>query len=652
MKRYLHGDPFLISSGSSAKPFSIKNKPSGQWIEIDDVSKNQTRVKSQLGVLLSQDSIRWWAAVLCLCIGVLVARTAYLQIISGQHFRAVAEGNRLRILDVKATRGIIVDANKQVLVENVPSFSLAVVPVDLPKDQSARRQLAEELSKISHQSADTLFQLLAVQSRYSYQPLVIQENIDQQQAIMAKILSSTYPGVILKIDNIRNYPTSLANPSWSHILGYTGKIEPAQLDAYLANEYSVDDQIGKAGIEASYEIALKGVNGKQQVEVDASGQAKDIIAYQKPEAGENLMLSVDSGLQAEAERVLRSELISAGKKRGAVVAIDPNTGEVLALVSLPTFDNNLFSHGIPAEAFSQLIADPNHPLFNRAISGEYPPGSTFKLIIGAGALEEKLITPQTSVHSVGGINVGDHFFPDWKAGGHGWTNIVKGIAESVNTFFYSIGGGYDPITGLGVDRIKQYAEKFGLAKPLGIDLPNEASGFLPDKDWKQRVKHERWYVGDTYNLSIGQGDVLVTPLQIASWTSFFANGGTVYQPHLVKAFLDSDNHTISSTTPQILGQSFISPENIKVINQGLRQTVLTGSAQSLAQLPMTVAAKTGTAQWSSKDQPHSWITTYAPFDHPQIVLTVLVEEGIGGDVTGTPVAKEILRWWAANRYKK
>lgn len=650
MRRNSSVDPFEISGSSKLKSYSVNDTHQGKWFEIDALSKKKGSAKNDaLGLLLNQDIIKIWFGVLLVGILILFVRVSYLQIVQGEHFSAIAEGNRLRVLDIKAVRGVIFDRNNNLLVENVPSFSLAIVPVDLEKDEIVRRKVAAELSQLSNQTAEVIYELISNQSIYSYQPVIIKENLNHDEAILAEILASKHPGVILKVDNIRQYLITDQTPSLSHVLGYTGKIEEEDLAEYLEKNYSIDDYVGKTGIEIIYETVLKGINGKQLIEVDATGEAKENIVEEKPIAGQNLILTIDTELQIVAENALRRVMGVYGKRRGVVIILDPNNGEILALVSLPTFDNNLFSQGITQEDFTALIEDENRPFFNRAVSGEYPSGSTFKLVVGAAALEEGIITSNTGFNSVGGIAVDRWFFPDWKAGGHGWTNIIKAISESVNTFFYTIGGGYEDFTGLGVERIKQYAQNFGLGRQLGIDLPNEADGFLPSIAWKEEYKQERWYIGDTYNLSIGQGDVLVTPLQVASWTSVFANGGTLYQPHLVKGFLDTENNIVKTVEPIILNEGFISADNIAVINKGLRQAVLSGSAISLYELPITVAAKTGTAQWSSTKPPHGWVTTFAPYKNPQIVVTVLVEEGIGGTTTGTPVAKEILNWWGLNR---
>jgi len=417
MRRNSNIDPFSISSGSKSSSYSLSDSRKGQWFEVDALDKggkNET-----LGLALGQDIIKIWLGLLIIGVLILFVRTSYLQLIRGEHFSAIAEGNRIRILDIKATRGVIFDRNQNLLIENIPSFSLAIIPVDLDKSEEARKQVASELSKFSELSAEEIYQLINQQSIYSYQPVAIAESLSHDDAILAEILASKFSGVILKVDNTRNYLASPATPSLSHVLGYTGKIEESYLEDYLEKNYSIDDSVGKSGIEIAYETELKGINGRQQIEVDATGETKETIAYQKPISGQNLVLTLDSELQAVAENALRRVMGAHGKTRGAVIVLDPNNGEILALVSWPAFDNNLFSQGINIEDFTALIEDENRPLFNRAISGEYPSGSTFKLVVGAAALEEGIITPSSGFNSVGGIAVSRWFFPDWKAGGHG-----------------------------------------------------------------------------------------------------------------------------------------------------------------------------------------------------------------------------------------
>jgi penicillin-binding protein 2 len=471
-------------------------------------------------------------------------------------------------------------------------------------------------------------------SPYSYQPQLIQENLPYQKALLLEVEAAKLPGVVLEISSRREY---LGGEELSHLLGYTGKISPEELkekpEYFLFNDY-----IGKAGLEASYENILKGQDGKKQIEIDSLGREKKVIKSWPSQSGLDLILSIDLDLQKKAALALKNGLKQAGSKKGAIIALDPRNGEVLAMVSLPGFDNNKFSQGMGEEEYKKLVNNPNQPLFLRAISGQYPSGSTIKLLIATAALEEGIIISQTVINSTGGIKIGKWFFHDWKAGGHGLTRVNKAIAESVNTFFYYIGGGYEDFQGLGLEEINKYLRLFGLSKILGIDLPNEKPGFLPSREWKEKEKGEPWYIGDTYHLVIGQGDILVTPLQVASWTATVANGGILYQPHLT---INKKQLTISDQE-YIIRKNFISPSNLDIVRKGMREAVISGSARGLSDLTIKVASKTGTAQTGGDKKPHAWFTCFAPYDNPQIVITVLVENGGEGSGAALKVAREVL----------
>jgi penicillin-binding protein 2 len=328
--------------------------------------------------------------------------------------------------------------------------------------------------------------------------------------------------------------------------------------------------------------------------------------------------------------------------------MNPNNGQIITLISLPAYDNNLFAQGISQVNYDKFLNNKNNPLFNRAISGEIPSGSTIKPVIAAAALQEGIITENTSFLSNGGLSIGQWFFPDWKFGGHGTTNVRKALAESVNTFFYYIGGGYKDFNGLGLDNLVKYMHLFGLGEETGIDLPGESSGFVPTKEWKEETKDETWYIGDTYHISIGQGDILTTPLQVANFTAVVANGGILYKPMVVSALLDEHNNLVRNIEPVIIRQNFVDAYNLQVVREGMRQAVTSGSARSLSVLPVTSAGKTGTAQWSSRKANHAWFTGFAPYENPEIVITVLVEEGDEGSTMAAPIAKEIMQWYFTN----
>jgi penicillin-binding protein 2 len=590
---------------------------------------------------------------------ILLARIIWLQFYRGDYYYNLAEGNRLRTEQLEAKRGIIYDVHHEPLVSNVANFVTYITPSNLPTEARSRETVLNQLSQILGQSTiENLKEKLVSISPGStefYQPIVISDNLTYDEVVQLTIKLNSLPGVSLTTTNKRLY-TNLNNwletsspavnlNSLSLIMGYTGKISPTELETYPERHYSPLNYIGKVGLEAYYEADLRGVNGGKQIEVDAIGNEKAIISQQDPIDGRHIVLNIDARLQAKLEEIMRQYLTRIGKRRAVAIAINPQNGAILAMVSQPSFDNNSFSLGIKQADYDTLKNDPDTPLLNRAISGEYPSGSTIKPIIAAAALEEKIITPSTGFLSTGGLRVGQWFFPDWKAGGHGWTNVTKAIAESVNTFFYYIGGGYEDFVGLGVERIGQYLRAFGLGQPSNIDLTGESSGFVPTAEWKKQTIGEPWYIGDTYHLAIGQGYLLVTPLQVANYTSAFANGGRIYKPRVVQEILNNDGSVYEVKEPKIIAENMVSPENIETVRQAMRQTVVSGSAQSLKSLPVAVAGKTGTAQFDSRKPSHSWFTGFAPFDNPQMVLTVLVEEGGESTDSAVPIVKDFWQWY-------
>jgi len=588
--------------------------------------------------------------VLALFMAIILARVAWLQIIKGDYYYNLAEGNRIRIARIEANRGIIYDSSNRPLVRNVANFLLYFVPADLPENEQEKRSIIERLSQIlgtlSPADIENILTAVKPKSLESYQPLFVTDNIEYNKAMLLYLESDKMPGVYLSNKTKREY--NLSSLSLSHILGYTSKINQTELDKY-GSEYLPIDYIGKTGIENFWENELKGQSGKKQIEVDALGKEKKIINQLAGADGHNLVLSIDIDLQKKLEETITNALKKSKLNKACAIALDPNNGEILALVSLPSYNNNLFARGITNDEYQALVSHPDQPLFNRCTSGEYPSGSTIKPVLAAAALEEGIINENTSFISTGGLRIGEWFFPDWKVGGHGVTNVRKAIAESVNTFFYYIGGGYGDFVGLGIDRMVRYEKIFGLGKQTGIDIIGEAKGFLPTKDWKETIKGERWYVGDTYHAAIGQGDITVTPLQVANYTAVFANGGLLYRPHFIRQVLSSDDKIIRQVDHKPIKSNVVSSENIKIVREGMRQTVTFGSARSLASAPVAVAGKTGTAQWSSNKPNHAWFTGFAPYDKPQIVITILIEQGGEGSSVAVPIAREVLEWYFSNK---
>jgi len=574
----------------------------------------------------------------------LIFQAINLQVFQGPNFRKQAEENRFQIQYLPAERGIITDRYGQILVENAPAFTLTMTIAGLPESLEKRQEIFDRVADLSGLQRADLDLLLQEYAEVPEEEVIVEKDLDYEHALLAMIEAPKLPGFSIRTSTKRRYNSSAV--SFSHVLGYVGKINVEEFAEKKDSGYRRTDEIGKSGIEASWETILRGQPGRRLVEVDASGNETTVFSEELPVKGQTVTLAIDAELQKVVEQYLSETAANIGKSRGSVIVVDPNNGEVLALVSLPAFDSNLFAGGIDKKSYDNLSGNPNQPLFPRAVLGEFPSGSTFKPYVAAAALAEGLIAPTTSFLSTGGLSIGIWFFPDWKAGGHGVTDVKKALAESVNTFFYIIGGGLDSFTGLGVERITSYARLFGFGEKTGIDLPSEADGFLPSKEWKEEYKGERWYVGDTYHLAIGQGDLLVTPIQMAEALSVVANGGIKYTPHVVMAV---DNELVfpeGQVLPETLKNA------IQVVRQGMRQGVTTGSARRLNSLPITSAGKTGTAQIGGTEETHSWFTGFAPYENPEIAVVVLIEEGGEGSSTAVPVAEGIFKWWYNNRSQK
>ncbi len=658
-------DPFSIQSGKF-KDGILQPVYRSPWSE--DVFISDNNEKETVGNSFNSTKLTFFSVMLFLALCVLLSRAAWLQIVKGDYYSSMAEGNRIRIERIAPMRGVIYDRNKNALVRNKANFMLYVVPADLPKKKEQFDDLVKEIKNILGDEVasriETGIKTVDMASLDAYQPLFIDDNIDYEKAMLLDLKSRYWPGVELSNRSNRDYlytgvDLKFQNEddaevkklfSLSHLMGYTGKINNDELIKF-GDEYLPIDYIGKMGIEYFWENELKGVSGKKQIEVDALGNEKKIIGEKLAVDGHNLVLSLDVNFQLKLEEILQKHLDKLKLKRASAVVMDPNNGEIVAMVSLPAYNNNMFSRGITPGEYSVLINNPDKPLVNHVISGQYPSGSVIKPVMAVAALEEGVITEDTYFISDGGIRIGQWFFPDWRAGGHGRTDVKKAIADSVNTFFYYIGGGFEQFQGLGVERIVNYFAMFGLGSQLGIDLAGETSGLIPSPVWKEKTKNEPWYVGDTYHMSIGQGDVLVTPLQVASFTSVFANGGKLFRPHLIKYVLDSKDNLMSEVDASPVRENFLDDYNLKIVRDGMRQTVTNGSARSMQSAPVTIAGKTGTAQWSSEKQNHAWFSGFAPFDKPELVITILIEEGGEGSSVAVPIANEALSWYFGE-YKK
>jgi penicillin-binding protein 2 len=422
----------------------------------------------------------------------------------------------------------------------------------------------------------------------------------------------------------------------------------------------VTDQVGLSGIEYAYEDELRGYKGKRNVEVDVAGRELARLAEVLPRPGHNLYLTLDVQFQKAVEEVLRKGMRNAHAKQGVVVALNPQNGEVLAMVSLPAYDDNLFATPIKPEDYEALTEDPLRPLVNHAIIGQYPPGSTFKLVPASGALQEGILNDKTIVKTPGVIWLPNKYFPDdpqlaqpfydWYKPGFGQLTIREGIAQSSDVFFYKVSGGFpdDFPNGLGLDLFDKYARAFGFGEPTGMDLPGEASGLTPDAAWKRKTFGESWSTGDTYNMGIGQGFVLATPLQLANMAAIVANGGKFYRPHLARAIVDADGKVVRKIEPQLVRSVGVDPQYLQVVREGMRGAVTHGTAWKANLAEVEVAGKTGTAEYFGPRvngylPTHAWFIAFAPYENPEIALVVFVAGGGEGSEVAVPIAVDVLR---------
>ncbi len=579
---------------------------------------------------------------------VLFGRVTYL-VAQSDVYRLRSDRNRLRVLLTPAVRGVVYDRDGQQLVMNIPDLKLTVTPSDFPHEEIEREADIGRISEIVGIDPQEIAATLVGFGSRSYEPVTVAENISREQAVRLTILGSDVPGIAITAGSHRQYEETSVIQSLSHILGYMGKVSRDELNA-TGDRFAPSWSIGKTGLEYSYEDLLRGRPGVREVEVDALGGEVHTVTREEPQAGGHLRLTIDTALQGASEQALARALRALGLRRGAVIVEDVRNGELLSVVSLPAYANNSFAQGIERDAFRLLADDADQPLYPRAVSGTYPSGSTVKLVVAAAALDEGIVTPETTIRSTGGILYANRYwFPDWKAGGHGATDVIKAIAESVNTFFYLVGGGFESFNGLGIERLVNHLAAFGIGKKLDIDLPYESGGLLPTPAWKKETKGEDWYIGDTYHLAIGQGDLLVTPLHVAAWTGAVANNGTLWRPHVVQATRGADAASEERIAPRALSLRVAAPEALEVVRRGMREAVVTGSAREMGDVGMAVAGKTGTAQWNEKRKNHAWFTGFAPYRDPQIAVTVLIEEGGEGSSAALPVARDIFYWWAKNK---
>ncbi len=571
---------------------------------------------------------------------VLVSRFVYLELFQGTSYATLSRVNTDRAYPLHAPRGIIYDRNGEILARNRKTYD---VLFDGRIQESALRE--EELDLSSEILGIPPEILQARIEEAGAGTVVLARDASQETFLRVNATLNPLSGIRVEPNYVRTYsdPYSL-----SHVVGYTGYV--GENDLLRNPDLSFQDLVGKSGIELAYDEFVRGKNGKVITKINSRNEVWGGVTTEEPTPGNDLLLNIDGALQEKIYDVFRKRKIS----RGAGIVLEAATGRVLALVSIPGYDTNALSTGIEFEAFERIVEDPREPLFARAISGQYPPGSTLKPLIALAALEENIIDPNRYIYAEGAIFVPHIYTPeivyrfsDWKE--HGYVNMVKALAFSSNVYFYHIGGGFGDIVGLGIEKMVGYLGRFGFGKVLGIDIGGEASGLLPTPEWKKQAKGEGWYIGDTYNISIGQGDISLTPLHLAATTAAIANGGTLFKPQVVNAILDDEGSIYREFSPEVIRRYAVSRRNVGVIQEGMREAVRSGSSKLLADLPINVAGKTGTAEVSKKKKPHAWWTGFAPYEDPKIVLTILVENGGEGSVAAVPIAKEILGWYFGAR---
>jgi penicillin-binding protein 2 len=582
------------------------------------------------------DRITWGVVAIIALLGMLVVRAWYLQVVDGTSYRELAETNRVRTVSVLPQRGLIFDRRGRLLVNNTPGFTAYVVTEDAPKPIDP---LVERLATYLGLSEDEIRERMAERrGASSFTPIPIKAHLTLKEVALIESHRFELPGVKIEVEAQRNFPYG----RWAaHLLGYVSEVSAAQRATDEFANLPFGMQTGQAGVELAYDGVLRGVPGEKGVEVDALGHERHVVRQTPATQGHDLYLTIDAETQAAAEHALAD-------KPGVVVALDPTNGDVLAMVSHPDFDPNTLSGGLTASRWAALIGDPGRPLNNRAIQGQYPPGSTFKIVVAAAALERRAVTAGTQKACAGGKFFGNRTFRDWKAGGHGIVDLHRALVESCDVYFYEVGDQ------LGVDAIADFARAFGLGEPTGIRLASEKKGLIPSTEWKLANRREPWYPGETLSVAIGQGYVNTTPLQLAVMMGTVATGGDRYRPRYVREVRHRDGSVIPE---EIVKEEHlaISQKTFAVLRAALKGVVVetSGTGRSARSDLAAIAGKTGTAQVVSMAkgsrspkvahlEDHAWFVAYAPADAPRIAVTVLVEHGGHGGTAAAPIAKRVI----------
>lgn len=601
---------------------------------IRDVSDGSIRLRLML-----------MSTVIVLVFSVLAFKLFSLQVFSGNSYAELAQGNRTRQIITYAPRGKIFDRNGKLLADNNLSFQLTLTPYLLSKNSDDLNEDIKTIANLIGVDQQEINNLIEEYGDSYTLPLLVAEYLDYQSALVLDSLMPKLQGFSLDEVPSRQYVFEAA---LAHIIGYSGRVSQFDLEQDTTDQLLPTDYIGKTGIELSYDSRLRGQNGWVKFEVDSLGRPIRVIDKQAPIAGEDIYLSIDFDLQLAMYNEMKNQMKQAKTTRASGIAINPQDGKVLAMVSLPDFDNNLFVEGISSSDFAKLNNDKDQPLFNKVISGGFTSGSIIKPLVASAALQEGVVTENTIIVDSGLISLpGGFIFRGWRPEGLGPMNVRSAIAWSSNIYFYTVGGGYGGIQGLGGERLWRYYRDFGLGEQSGINLPNETSGRVPDEEWKLANKGEAWYQGDSYNISIGQGDLLISPLHITMSEAAIANNGYLLTPKL-----------LIDDSIDVRREVAVDKSYLQIVREGMRQ-VLTGGTTCdclFKDVNAVVAGKSGTAETDTPGgrRPHAWFTAFAPYDksyqrQPEILATVLIEEGSGGSTYAAPVIAKVFEKYFKDR---
>jgi penicillin-binding protein 2 len=590
------------------------------------------------------------AVTVLFLVGLLFLRLWFLQMVEGEELRERSEHNRLRLQDLPPWRGMILDRNRQVLVANRPSYDLVVVMEDVADIPL----LARRLGKLLHLEAKNAQAQLEAARTAGQGQVRVKGDLTWDEMALVETFQPEMPGTLIQVQPKREYRQK---GRACHVLGYLGEINEAQLKSGRLPNYKMGDALGKCGIEAAWEKYLRGQRGYRRTEVDAYGRELGQLDRVFPTPGANIVLTLDSRLQQVAEECLED-------KAGAIVALDPRSGQILAMASSPIYSPEAFERGLSSYEWQTLSKRKDHPLENRVIKGQYPPGSTFKIVMATAALEEKVITPNTRIECTGTMPFGNHVFHCWRKGGHGSVNVYRALVESCDIFFYQVG------RRLGIDRIAKWSKLFGLGAPTGLHLDREMPGLVASPSWKLARFHQPWHEGDTLSVAIGQGYNLATPLQMAQVIAAIANGGRIFEPQLVEKVESPAGEVLSQPGPVLKSQMHLSPSTLALVRKALTGVVnAEGGTGKGAKLPyLEVAGKTGTSQVVALEkekrdkerrgktsvhyQNHAWFVAYAPVDAPEIAVAVLVEHGGGGGAVAAPLARRVIAAYLPDKAQK